>query len=142
MLVPLSTGNISTAVIGNSRDAGLRHCLRRVTLDTDGNMCMYSWVIGNSTKWNLVWELLPDKCKVFGRCGPLGICREGGQCTCAEGFHVINANDTSQGCARTNDITACSKVDQSMVLLESIDFPGSGDYAEYSYAKNAGKCIN
>lgn len=141
MLVPLRTGNISTAQIGNSSDTGLSHCLRRVTLDADGNMRMYSWVVGNSTKWDMVWELFSDVCKVFGRCGPFGICREEGQCTCAEGFHFINANDTSQGCARTNDITLCTKVDQSMVLLESVDFPGSGDYATL-YASNASVCVN
>ncbi|GAB4854653.1 hypothetical protein Ancab_023235 [Ancistrocladus abbreviatus] len=50
---------------------------RRLTLDNDGNLRMYSWN-KNTTKWVVVWQAIQEICTVHGLCGPNSICLNDG----------------------------------------------------------------
>lgn len=67
-------GSNATLIVNKSVDSSR---LVRLTLDTDGNVRMYSWSVG-STNWTVEWTA-KDQCDIAGYCGPYGICGDG-QC--------------------------------------------------------------
>ncbi|KAG0601094.1 hypothetical protein M758_11G083600 [Ceratodon purpureus] len=109
-----------------------RSQLIRLTLDNDGNIRMYSWSVGSSN-WSVVWMALPDSCGVAGFCGPYGICNNG-QCSCPNGFHVVDANDIRLGCRRINPAAYCNqtqnKLNDTFLPMLFADWP-SNDLAYY-----------
>uniref|UniRef100_A0A0D6QTN1 Receptor-like serine/threonine-protein kinase n=1 Tax=Araucaria cunninghamii TaxID=56994 RepID=A0A0D6QTN1_ARACU len=98
--------------------------LRRITLESDGNLRSYGWV-RSSGKWQLGWSAVEDQCQVYGWCGNFGVCvynETGPFCQCPSGdFVQINPNDPTGGCRRTQDIMQCSN-NQSMVELDHTEF--------------------
>ncbi|WOL00986.1 G-type lectin S-receptor-like serine/threonine-protein kinase [Canna indica] len=70
--------------------------LRRLTLDSDGNLRIYS--LQPSTKtWVVVWQLVRELCSIHGTCGTNAICvpvgANGTKCVCPPGYrNVINTN--------------------------------------------------
>ncbi|KAA8537801.1 hypothetical protein F0562_027619 [Nyssa sinensis] len=74
---------------------------RRLTLDFDGNLRLYSLdeMTGN---WTVTWQAMADPCKVHGLCGPNSICGYGSGagrgCSCLPGYKVKNPKDWSNGC--------------------------------------------
>ena len=120
-----------TSVIGNSSDSGLSNRLWRVTFDVDGNLRMYSWLVGTSTNWSAEWAAISDVCTIYGLCGPFSICLNEGQCSCPSGFRFIDSNDPSQGCTRLQSITPCTSAGQTLSVVDSVDFPNGGDYGYY-----------
>lgn len=122
-----------TGVIGNSSDSGSSNRLRRVTFDVDGNLRMYSWLVGTSTNWSAEWAAISDVCTIYGLCGPFSICIGNGQCYCPSGFRFVDSNDPSQGCTRLQSITPCTSADQTLSVVDSVDYPNGGDYG-FSFA--------
>ncbi|XP_059305519.1 putative receptor protein kinase ZmPK1 [Lycium ferocissimum] len=85
----------------NVSDMGLG-ILRRMTIDTDGNLRIYS--LDNSTGlWNISWQAVAQACVVHGICGRFSICTYvmEPKCTCPPGYRMFNASDWSRGCRPT-----------------------------------------
>ncbi|EHA8591973.1 putative receptor protein kinase ZmPK1 [Cocos nucifera] len=71
---------------------------RRLTLDYDGNLRLYS--LNELTKmWSISWIALSSICLVHSLCGRNGICvyTPTAQCTCPPGFEVNDPSDWSKG---------------------------------------------
>lgn len=77
--------------------------VRRLTLDADGNLRVYS--LGqNSSSWQVMWAAISNPCQLNSPCGPFGLCEEDTvsgsiNCSCPPGYHATNKTDISQGCA-------------------------------------------
>lgn len=95
--------------------------LRRVTLDGDGNLKMYSWPTSASA-WSVVWQAVEDQCEVEGFCGPNGLCTynsSGPTCVCLQqaGYTSIDAANPRIGCRApaAGAAQTCSSATASMV---------------------------
>ncbi|GLU04210.1 hypothetical protein SLE2022_213690 [Rubroshorea leprosula] len=75
--------------------------LRRLTLDPDGNLRLYSLEETAGT-WVVSWEAFGEPCKIHGVCGQNSLCKydriRGTTCSCLPGFRIKNSQDWSQGC--------------------------------------------
>ncbi|KAF2282983.1 hypothetical protein GH714_043632 [Hevea brasiliensis] len=84
----------------SSVDVGVK-CLRRLTLDPDGNLRLYSLEETNG-RWVVSWQSSSNPCKVHGVCGPNSICSYdpslGRRCTCIPGYKAKIPTDWSSGC--------------------------------------------
>uniref|UniRef100_A0A0E0BTG8 Receptor-like serine/threonine-protein kinase n=1 Tax=Oryza glumipatula TaxID=40148 RepID=A0A0E0BTG8_9ORYZ len=87
--------------------------LRRLTLDHDGNLRLYSLLEADG-HWKISWIALADSCHVHGVCGNNGICRNlmNPICACPPGFVFADVSDLSKGCKPTFNIS-CDKVAQA-----------------------------
>ncbi|KAI8549981.1 hypothetical protein RHMOL_Rhmol06G0067900 [Rhododendron molle] len=112
----------------NSSDSGLGP-KRRLTLDTDGNLRLYSLneMTGN---WTITWQAMSDPCRVHGICGPNSICSYGSGagrgCFCVPGYRIRNSSDWSYGC----------DVDQGYYLSgdnQTVDFVSMGYLELFGY---------
>ncbi|CAN6202408.1 unnamed protein product [Urochloa humidicola] len=105
--------------------------MRRLTLDCDGNLRLYS-LNATSGGWSVSWMAFARLCEVHGVCGVNSICRYKLQlqiCSCLEGFEMIKQGDWSRGCRPKRNITA--NQDLSFRRLPGTDFYGYDmDYAE------------
>ncbi|KVH95041.1 Apple-like protein [Cynara cardunculus var. scolymus] len=75
---------------------------RRLTMDYDGNLRIYS--LNESTGlWSISWQALAQPCTVHGICGRNGICIHGEKprCSCPPGYEWSNPTDLTQGCKPT-----------------------------------------
>ncbi|KDP26471.1 hypothetical protein JCGZ_17629 [Jatropha curcas] len=74
---------------------------RRLTLDFDGNLRLYSRR-ENSTTWMVSWVALSHPCQIHGTCGPNSKCSydpvSGRKCSCLPGYQQKNSADWSYGC--------------------------------------------
>ncbi|CAO2036819.1 unnamed protein product [Urochloa humidicola] len=79
--------------------------MRRLTLDYDGNLRLYSLDSGDG-RWRVTWVALPRQCDVHGICGRYGVCAYLPElaCSCPEGFVAGDAGDWSKGCRREFDV--------------------------------------
>lgn len=118
-------GNVSQ---GNGRsyissDFGEQR-LRRLTLDDDGNLRLYSYdpIID---QWRIVWRAVDNLCKIHGKCGDNSICVYDIQdystsCVCPPGFKQVSAD--ANNCQRKIGITNLGKT--KFLKLEYVRFPG------------------
>ncbi|XP_024543341.1 G-type lectin S-receptor-like serine/threonine-protein kinase At1g34300 [Selaginella moellendorffii] len=81
---------------------------RRLTLDDDGNLRIYT-LDEIKKRWIITWQAVLLECDIFGKCGRFGICayRPTATCICPPGFHPTNASDPSQDCAYNTPLTKC-----------------------------------
>jgi Protein kinase domain/D-mannose binding lectin/S-locus glycoprotein domain len=97
---------------------------RRLTLDPDGNLRLYSL---NETdgSWSISWVALSQQCKIHGLCGKNGICMYAPQptCTCPPGYKMNNLRDWSEGCSPVVNSTA--KSEEWFAHLPGTDYWGS-----------------
>ncbi|XP_047082913.1 putative receptor protein kinase ZmPK1 [Lolium rigidum] len=98
--------------------------LRRLTLDSDGNLRLYSLDKVQRT-WSVTWMAFPQLCKVRGLCGRNGICvyTPVPACVCAPGYQVVDPSDRSKGCSPKFNIT-CDAQKVRFVELPNTDFLG------------------
>lgn len=80
-------------------DTGLP-VLRRLTLDIDGNLRVYS--LESSGRWQVVWQATQELCTIHGTCGVNAICQPLGSnltnCPCPPGYEKPSNN--SRDCRR------------------------------------------
>ncbi|GLJ05007.1 hypothetical protein SUGI_0009300 [Cryptomeria japonica] len=78
--------------------------LRRLTLDIDGNLRLYSLNSQNNS-WKISWVALSRQCRVHGLCGMNAICtyRPEPVCVCPPGFERVDVNDWFKGCRLLNN---------------------------------------
>eukprot|EP01018_Ginkgo_biloba_P012989 Gb_37082 [translate_table: standard] len=99
--------------------------LRRLTLDTDGNLRAYSWD-NTSLAWVVVWEAFTQLCKIHGLCGPNAICIYTPQprCACPPSFRMANRSNWFQGCEPLFPLHNCSQ-QFSLIPLQHTDYYGN-----------------
>lgn len=126
-----------TTAIGTGSDftsSNNSQLLRRLTFDFDGNLRMYSWTVGSLGAWKVTWEAVPDRCLIYGVCGPYSICVNG-NCGCPLGFRWVDPSDGTQGCVRETTVSFCNsnatQVEFVLKPVDSVDFPFS-DYVHYT----------
>uniref|UniRef100_A0A0E0HSU5 Receptor-like serine/threonine-protein kinase n=1 Tax=Oryza nivara TaxID=4536 RepID=A0A0E0HSU5_ORYNI len=98
--------------------------MRRLTLDYDGNLRLYS-LNDSSGTWSVTWMAFPQLCNVRGVCGINGICvyRPAPTCVCAPGYQFSDPSDWSKGCSPKFNITREQKV--RLLRLPNTDFLGN-----------------
>ncbi|XP_038719736.1 putative receptor protein kinase ZmPK1 [Tripterygium wilfordii] len=107
----------------SASDAGLG-IKRRLTLDYDGNLRVYS--LNNLTwKWRISWQALSQGCHVHGICGRNAICvyTPDPKCSCPHGFEVADPSDWYKGCRPTFNQT-CLQSEEKFVRLPQVDYYG------------------
>uniref|UniRef100_A0A0E0DXL5 Receptor-like serine/threonine-protein kinase n=1 Tax=Oryza meridionalis TaxID=40149 RepID=A0A0E0DXL5_9ORYZ len=82
------------------------HVMRRLTLDYDGNLRLYS-LNETSGNWSVSWMAFSRVCQMHGVCGINSVCNYTPRlhCSCLRGFEVIDPTDWSKGCKRKADMT-------------------------------------
>lgn len=108
---------------------------RRLTLDDDGNLRVYSFQGGDG--WVVVWLAMPEICKIYGTCGANSICMNNGgnskQCICPPGFRP--RGDSEHSCDRKIQMTQNTK----FLRLDYVNF--SGGYEQMNQnAQNFSVC--
>uniref|UniRef100_A0ACD5XJW6 Uncharacterized protein n=1 Tax=Avena sativa TaxID=4498 RepID=A0ACD5XJW6_AVESA len=98
--------------------------LRRLTLDFDGNLRLYSLDKVEGT-WSVTWMAFPQLCKVRGLCGRNGICvyTPVPACVCAPGYEFVDPSDRSKGCSLKTSMS-CDEQKVRFVKLPHTDFLG------------------
>eukprot|EP00268_Persea_americana_P016587 TRINITY_DN17866_c2_g1_i1.p1 TRINITY_DN17866_c2_g1~~TRINITY_DN17866_c2_g1_i1.p1 ORF type:complete len:916 (+),score=163.98 TRINITY_DN17866_c2_g1_i1:275-2749(+) len=107
----------------NASDLGLG-IKRRLTLDYDGNLRLYS--LDESTGlWGISWAAMAVECKVHGLCGRNGICVYAPtlKCSCAVGYEMRDPSDLGKGCKLKINLS-CDPNQVKFVALQQIDFYG------------------
>ena len=84
---------------------------RRLTLDYDGNIRLYSWE-DEGQKWVVSWQAIQTHCKIHGVCGVNSMCSyivgSGRKCSCLPGYKMKNHTDWGYGCEPDFDFS-CNK---------------------------------
>ncbi|KAJ0901546.1 putative protein kinase RLK-Pelle-SD-2b family [Helianthus annuus] len=116
----MQLSNDATFIVSDYGDQSLR----RLKLDEDGNLRIYGFDSG-SGQWSVVWQALPELCRVKGTCGPNSICMYGDTydttvCRCPPGFE---RNSGGEGCRRKVTIGRDSK----FLQLDYVNFSGGSD---------------
>ncbi|CBI19455.3 unnamed protein product, partial [Vitis vinifera] len=107
---------------------------RRLTLDIDGNLRLYSFEEGRN-KWVVTWQAITLQCNIHGICGPNSICTyvpgsgSGRRCSCIPGYEMKNRTDRTYGCIPKFNLS-CDSQKVGFLLLPHVDFYGY-DYGYY-----------
>ncbi|XP_010251720.1 PREDICTED: putative receptor protein kinase ZmPK1 [Nelumbo nucifera] len=72
---------------------------RRLTMDYDGNLRLYSLNESNGS-WVVSWEAVPQQCLVRGLCGEYGICvyTPKPKCSCPPAYEMKEPSNWNSGC--------------------------------------------
>ncbi|CAO2198162.1 unnamed protein product [Urochloa humidicola] len=101
---------------------------RRLTLDYDGNLRIYSLNV-LSGSWKVTWEALAKMCNVHGLCGQNGICMHTPSlhCSCPPGYEMADHQNWNKGC-RPKFSKSCNESykaeDFEFIKLPRADFYG------------------
>ncbi|XP_030440364.1 putative receptor protein kinase ZmPK1 [Syzygium oleosum] len=109
----------------NASDRG-RGIKRRLTMDRDGNLRLYS-LDKQTGSWGVTWQALPGLCNVHGICGRNGICVYAPEpkCTCPPGYEMSEPSDWNNGCKPKFNFTCSSKSqDVKFLALPNTDYYG------------------
>ncbi|CAN6294090.1 unnamed protein product [Urochloa humidicola] len=106
-------------------DQGAKNRVRRLTLDDDGNLRLYS-LIPKTRRWDVVWQLVQELCTIRGTCDAGRICVPVGaddvSCVCPPGYR----NSTTSGpCSPKKNITGRGG-DDKFVRMDFVSFSGGG----------------
>ncbi|KAL6865290.1 hypothetical protein ACP4OV_016441 [Aristida adscensionis] len=101
---------------------------RRLTLDPDGNLRLYS-LNDTDGSWSVSMLAMSQPCNIHGLCGPNGICHYSPKptCSCPPGYVMSNPGNWTEGCVASFNIT-CDRHDHEsvkFVKLPNTDFWGS-----------------
>ncbi|KAE8707921.1 NFU domain protein 4 isoform 1 [Hibiscus syriacus] len=100
--------------------------LRRLTLDFDGNLRLYS-LEEQQGVWFVTWQAMSNSCRIHGACGPNSICSydpgSGPKCGCPPGFKMKNQRDWNDGCEPEFELS-CNNHDFNFVELRHVNFFG------------------
>nr|POF12525.1 putative receptor protein kinase zmpk1 [Quercus suber] len=122
-----SLGNFSSSddfsFLSNDYGAVLH---RRLTLDYDGNIRLYSWEKERQT-WVVSWQAIQKPCRINGVCGANSLCKyvvgSGRKCSCLPGHKMKNGSDWSYGCEPQFDLPH-NKNESVFLLLSNVEFYG------------------
>ncbi|XP_030521463.1 putative receptor protein kinase ZmPK1 [Rhodamnia argentea] len=108
----------------NASDRG-RGIIRRLTMDHDGNLRLYS-LDDQSGSWAVTWQAFLAQCIVHGICGRNGICvyTPEPQCTCPPGYEMKEPSDWHQGCKPKFNFSCSESRDVKFLALPNMDYYG------------------
>ncbi|KAF8024655.1 hypothetical protein BT93_F1739 [Corymbia citriodora subsp. variegata] len=99
---------------------------RRLVLDHDGNVRVYSWSEGEEC--TVSWQAKSEPCTIHGICGPNSMCtyhpKDGRSCICAPGYERESLSDWTQGCKPKFNSFCDSNIETEFVKLPHADFHG------------------
>jgi hypothetical protein len=103
---------------------------RRLTLDPDGNLRLYSLQKMNGRwDWVVTWQAFSQPCRIHGICGPNSLCSydhdTGRKCSCLQGFKLKDHTDWSYGCEPEFNISCNNTDESSFVQLAHVEYYGS-----------------
>ncbi|XP_048570127.1 putative receptor protein kinase ZmPK1 [Triticum urartu] len=110
----------------DAADLGVAGVRRRLTLDTDGNLRLYSLDAGGQT-WTVSWMAFSNPCIIHGVCGINAVClyTPSPACVCAPGHERADRSDWSRGCRPTFSNSTGGRDEQvKFVALPHTDFWG------------------
>ena len=97
---------------------------RRLTLDKDGNVRLYSWKEEGQT-WVVSWQVIQKPCTIDGAYGVNSVCSyvigSGRKCSCPPRYKMKNRIDWADGCEAEVDLT-CEQNESGFVMLSHVDF--------------------
>uniref|UniRef100_A0A0E0RDA9 Receptor-like serine/threonine-protein kinase n=1 Tax=Oryza rufipogon TaxID=4529 RepID=A0A0E0RDA9_ORYRU len=95
----LSSDNATFDAADLGEGAGVR---RRLTLDTDGNLRLYS-LDETAGTWSVSWMAFVNPCVIHGVCGANAVClySPAPVCVCVPGYARADASDWTRGCQPT-----------------------------------------
>ncbi|KAL3514418.1 hypothetical protein ACH5RR_027135 [Cinchona calisaya] len=100
--------------------------LRRLTIDFDGNLRLYS-LDNNRGRWIASWQDMIRSCRIHGACGPNSLCSHnpdnGRMCSCLQGHRMKNQTDWSYGC-KPEYTLPCNSSEVTFIELLHADFYG------------------
>jgi len=104
-------------------DQGATNRVRRLTLDEDGNLRLYS-LLPRTRRWSVVWQLVQELCTIRGTCAAGRICVPVGadsvSCVCPPGY----GNATLEGpCAPKRNYSGRG-TDDKFVRMDFVSFSG------------------
>ncbi|KAF8006312.1 hypothetical protein BT93_K0568 [Corymbia citriodora subsp. variegata] len=108
----------------NASDRG-QGILRRLTMDRDGNLRLYS-LDKQTGLWEVTWQALQLLCDVHGICGRSGICvyTPEPKCTCPPGYEMSEPSDWQKGCKPKFNFTCSKSQDVKFLALPNTDYYG------------------
>ncbi|RDX72011.1 putative receptor protein kinase ZmPK1, partial [Mucuna pruriens] len=115
---------------------------RRLTLDSDGNIRVYSRYDA-LRQWYVSWQVMFDTCTIHGICGANSACSydpyRGRRCSCLPGYRVTNHSDWSYGCEPVFDFT-CNGNESTFLEIQGVEFYGY----DHNYVQNSTymNCVN
>ncbi|KAF0930321.1 hypothetical protein E2562_031985 [Oryza meyeriana var. granulata] len=115
--------------------------LRRLTLDDDGNLRLYS-LQPRTRQWRVVWQLVQELCTIRGACrGAATICVPEGAdsttCVCPPGYRQ-QPRGIDAGCAPKKKYSGNGK-DDKFVRMDFVAFSGGADTAALDPGKYMSK---
>jgi len=122
--------------------------LRRLTLDFDGNVRVYSR-IHRQDKWSVSGQFHQQPFKIHGICGPNSFCinnaKTGRKCLCLPSYRRIHNQDWSQGCKPSFQLSCNNKteLETRFQRLSRVQFYGYDDdyQANYTYKQCKHLCM-
>ncbi|KAM3710318.1 hypothetical protein ACJW31_01G020100 [Castanea mollissima] len=142
-----SLGNFSSSddltFLSNDYGAVLH---RKLTLDYDGNIRLYSWEKESQT-WVVSWQANQKPCRINGVCGANSLCKyvvgSGRNCSCLPGYKMKNSLDWSYGCEPEFDLSHRNKNESVFLLLSNVEFYGYdvGYDSNYSFDNCTNSCL-
>ncbi|TKY66095.1 putative receptor protein kinase ZmPK1 [Spatholobus suberectus] len=100
---------------------------RRLKIDSDGNLRVYSLHDDVSNKWYVSWQVKGDTCYVHGNCGANSVCssdpKNGRKCSCLPGHRMKNHSDWSYGCEAMFVFT-CNRSESTFLELPGVELYG------------------
>ncbi|XP_059290327.1 putative receptor protein kinase ZmPK1 [Lycium ferocissimum] len=100
---------------------------RRLTLDIDGNLRVYS-LNKQRTSWEVSWQLNWQPCTIHGLCGLNSLCTyshdSGRKCTCLQRHKMKNVTDWSYGCEPDFKLSCPDSNMVDFVHLRHVEFYG------------------
>ncbi|WOL12024.1 receptor protein kinase ZmPK1 [Canna indica] len=109
----------------NASDYG-QGITRRLTLDYDGNLRLYSLNKEDNGSWSVSWQAIQNSCEIHGTCGRNALCVHEAMfeyCSCLPGFDVIDPSDLSKGC-RPKYNFSCKPNENHFLEIPLADFWG------------------
>nr|TKR66576.1 hypothetical protein D5086_0000310520 [Populus alba] len=106
-------------------DTGLLRIKRRLTMDHDGNLRLYS--LNNETGlWVISWQALSQLCNVHGIWGINSICvnTPDPKCSCPPGYEITEPGNWNKGCKPMFNSTLSQSQQVKFVLLPHVDYWG------------------
>ncbi|KAK6939662.1 S-locus glycoprotein domain [Dillenia turbinata] len=118
----------------NASDAGAEQ-LRRLTIESDGNLRMYSLANRTTGAWSVSWQAISQPCTIHGVCGPNSLCTydhgSGRKCSCLPGYKMITPADWAYGCGPNFELSD-NLSEVGFFQLLHVDFYGY----DLSYTQN------
>ncbi|KAK6931666.1 S-locus glycoprotein domain [Dillenia turbinata] len=110
--------------------------MRRLTLDDDGNLKLYSYD-SNSSIWNVVWLAVQERCTICGTCGANSICvsdsSDNTTCVCPPGYKKSSNNECEIKTPLSNSENF------NFLRLDYVNFTGSSNSTDLK-AENFSVC--